>query len=267
MSPRVLLLGGHGKVSLLMTPLLTARSWTVISVIRNPSQSAAILEAGGKGPGKVEVLVSSLDDVKSETDAQKVLDEAKPDYVIWSAGAGGKGGADRTNAIDRDAAIHFIKSSISTPSIIKFLMVSALSSRRTRAPWWDSESWALVEKMNTQILPVYCVAKLAADECLTVLGEKRIRDGDKGFQYIDLRPGGLSDEEATGKVQLGKTSAKGLVSRADVADVGVRLLERGDTRGWFDLLGGEEEVGEAVERVVREGVNSIEGEDIEKMSA
>lgn len=121
--------------------------------------------------------------------------------------------------------------------------------------------------MNKQIMPAYYGAKLAADECLTVLGEKRVRDGDKGFQYIDLRPGGLSDEGATGKVQLGKTKAKGMVSRADVADVGVRLLEREDTRGWFDLLGGEEEIGEAVERVVKEGVNSMEGEDVEKMNA
>lgn len=32
------------------------------------------------------MLVSSLEDVKSEKDAQKVLDETKPDYVVWSAG-------------------------------------------------------------------------------------------------------------------------------------------------------------------------------------
>lgn len=86
MSPRVLLLGGHGKVSLLMTPLLVSRSWHVISVIRDPSQTNEILEAGKKGPGKVEVLVSSLEDVKSQADAKRVLDQAKPDYVVWSAG-------------------------------------------------------------------------------------------------------------------------------------------------------------------------------------
>jgi hypothetical protein len=86
MSPRVLLLGGHGKVSLLMTPHLVARSWHVTSVIRNPEQKADILEAGKNGPGKIEVLISSLADVKSDADAQKILDEVKPDYVIWSAG-------------------------------------------------------------------------------------------------------------------------------------------------------------------------------------
>jgi nucleoside-diphosphate-sugar epimerase len=83
---RILLLGGHGKVSLFMTPKLVARSWNVTSVIRNPDQTKAILEAGKNGPGKVDVLVESLEDVKSTADAQRILDKAKPDWVVWSAG-------------------------------------------------------------------------------------------------------------------------------------------------------------------------------------
>lgn len=84
--PRVLLLGGHGKVSLFMTSHLVARSWNVTSLIRSASQEADILAQGKVGPGKVSVFVSSLADVKSEKDAQKILDSVKPDYVIWSAG-------------------------------------------------------------------------------------------------------------------------------------------------------------------------------------
>ena len=37
-------------------------------------------------PGKVDVLVDSLDDVKEEGDAKRVLDEVKPSIVVWSAG-------------------------------------------------------------------------------------------------------------------------------------------------------------------------------------
>jgi len=262
MTPRILLLGGHGKISLLMTPKLLARSWNLTSVIRDPAQKAAIQEAGKAGPGKLDVLVESLDEVKSESDAKRILDLVKPDWVIWSAGAGGKGGASRTNAIDKEACIHFIRSALSTPTISKFLLVTALSERRQRAPWWDDESWALVQKMNTEILPAYYVAKLASDDVLTVLGRAK-----QGFGYILLRPGSLSDEQETGKVELGKTRAKGTVARADVAEVAVRLLEREGVRGWFDLLGGEEEVGKAVERVVREGVDCMEGEDVEVMKA
>lgn len=116
--------------------------------------------------------------------------------------------------------------------------------------------------MNTEIMPAYYKAKLAADETLTVLGKER-----EGFGYIVLRPGGLSDEPETGKVQLGKTKARGMVSRGDVAEVAARLLERDGVRGWFDLLGGEEETGEAVERVLREGFDSVEGEDLGVMKA
>ncbi|KAG9236747.1 hypothetical protein BJ875DRAFT_396543 [Amylocarpus encephaloides] len=258
--PHILLLGGHGKVSLLMTRKILSRSWNLTSVIRDPSQTQSILDAGANQPGKLDVLVENIEDVKSVEDAKKVLEKAaggSVDWVVWSAGAGGRGGAERTNAIDRDACIHFIRASLARASITKFLLVSALSSRRSRAPWWNDEDWALVSKMNEQILPVYYKAKLAADEVLAVEGT-----GRKGFGWISLRPGGLSDEEEGGRVQVGKTRARGMVSRGDVAEVGVRLLEREGVRGWFDLLGGEREVGEEVERVFKEGENSMEGEDL-----
>jgi len=120
--------------------------------------------------------------------------------------------------------------------------------------------------MNSQILPHYYKAKLAADEHLYLLSQNRLKTDPK-FQYIDLRPGGLSDEKATGKVQMGKIQAKGMVPRGDVADVAVRLLERKDARGWFDLLGGGEDVGSEVERVVKEGVDTVDGEDVGKMGS
>ena len=108
-------------------------------------------------------------------------------------------------------------------------------------------------------MPAYYKAKLEADECLTVLGERR-----NGFQYVILRPGALADGLATGKVQLGHTKGRGEVRRADVADMAARLLEV-DCRGWFDLLGGDENVASAVDRVVGEGVNSMEGENLQEM--
>lgn len=138
-------------------------------------------------------------------------------------------------------------------------MVSAISIRRKKAGWWSEEDWQAVEWTNTQVMPAYYKAKLAADELLTVLGER------KGFQYIILRPGGLTDAPATGRVALGKTKGYGQVTRADVADVAARLLEAPGAKGWFDLLEGEEDVGEAVERVVRDKVDCREGESLEEM--
>ena len=86
MSPRILLIGGHGKISLLMTPMLLARSWSVTSLFRDSSQKEEILSLGKGQPGKLEVLVRSLDEVKSTEQAKAILDEARPDWVVWSAG-------------------------------------------------------------------------------------------------------------------------------------------------------------------------------------
>lgn len=83
---RVLLLGGHGKVSLHLTPLLLAKNWDLTSVVRNPAHEEEIIKLGDNQPGKVDVLIESLENVKSENDAQKVLDKVKPDIVVWSAG-------------------------------------------------------------------------------------------------------------------------------------------------------------------------------------
>ncbi|KAI9802123.1 MAG: hypothetical protein M1833_002044 [Piccolia ochrophora] len=264
MAPRVLLLGGHGKIALLLTPRLLARSWNVTSVVRDAAHTEAIERLAAGQPGEINVLVRSLDDVDSPQVAQSVLDETKPDYVVFAAGAGGKGGASRTYAVDRDAATHFIRAAVATPSVTKFLLVSYLGSRRARAAWWSDDDWASVQRTNTQVLPDYYQAKIVADECLTALAGRRVKEGDKGFQAVVLRPGTLTDDEGTGKVKLGKTgSAK--VTRADVAEVIERILVRDDVKGWVDLVQGSSDIGEELERIVREGEDSVEGEDVGEM--
>lgn len=95
MSKHVLILGGHGKVSQFLTPLLLRKSWTVTSIIRTEEQVPALQKLGDNLQGKLNVLVRSIEEVKSESQAKGILDEVKPDYVVWSAGAGGRGGAER----------------------------------------------------------------------------------------------------------------------------------------------------------------------------
>ncbi|KAF2121125.1 hypothetical protein BDV96DRAFT_484289 [Lophiotrema nucula] len=271
MAHKILLIGGHGKVSQLLTPLLLARSWNVTSMIRSPDQKDTIEKLGKGQPGKLDVLVASVEDVKSEGDAQKILEQVKPDWVVWSAGAGGRGGAPRTNAIDRDAAIAFTKASIHTPSIKKFLTVSYLSSRRNKPSWWSDEDWASAQKVNNEVLPTYYKAKVAADEVLTVLAKKRFdEEASNGvpekdrFYGISLRPGTLGDEKAGG-VQFGKIGSRGKASRATVAEAIAAVLETENARGWYDMLDGDENISEAVKRVVREKVDSVDDEDFEAM--
>jgi hypothetical protein len=47
-----------------------------------------------------------------------------------------------------------------------------------------------------------------------------------------------------------------------VAESVVACLEARGARGWVDVLDGEEKALSEVERVVREGVDAVEGEDL-----
>lgn len=174
-------------------------------------------------------------------------------------------------AVDHDAAIAFTKASIHTPSVKKFLTVSYISSRRNRPSWWSDEDWQSAQKVNNEILPTYFKAKVAADEVLTVLAKERYdEEAKKGiaekdrFHGISLRPGTLSSEKAGG-VLMGKITSQGKVSRATVAETLAAVLETEGARGWIDFLDGDEDVGTAVKRVVKEGIDSVDGEDFEGM--
>ena len=263
--PRVLLIGGHGKVSQLLTPLILARNWHLTSMIRSPDQRSTINSLKASHPGTLDVLISSIDDIKSQANAQSIIDSTTPTYIVWSAGAGGKGEAERTFAIDRDACIAFARAAAATKTVEKFLVVSYLGSRRRKAPWWSEEDWKACQEVNDGALKNYYKAKVAADEALTALG-KTARGGDgKGFAAISLRPGTLTDDEGEGRIKLGKLGSRGQVRRGDVARVAVELLERDVESCWLDLLEGDDVVSEAVDKCMKDDVDCVEGEDVDAM--
>lgn len=182
------------------------------------------------------------------------------------AGAGGKGGPSRTKAVDEVAAKAYINSALARPSVKKFLMVSYIASRHGRPPWWNDDDWAAAQKVNTEILPAYFKAKVEADEHLVAVAKKRAKDGDESFQMINLRPGTLTEDPAGG-VTLGKTRARGKSSREAVAQVAAALLARSDTYGYFDMLDGDDKIDDAIDRLVKESHNGLEGEDLDKIYA
>ncbi|KAM5358580.1 hypothetical protein ACJA88_015328 [Fusarium oxysporum] len=237
MSRHVLILGGHGKIAQILTRQLLKKSWTVTSVIRAQEQVPQI-ESLASGQQRLNVLVRNLEDIKGVSQAKSILEEVQPDAVVWSAGAGGKGGLDRT------------------PSIKKFILISYLACRRKSPSWWDSDAWAYAHEMQSGDLSNYCRAKLAADEALLQKASLRL-----DFSGISLRPGTLSDGPA-GQVELGKTkTSRGNVSRVSVADTIVSLLENQNVKtSWLDLLDGNDNVNASVERIASAGVDAAEGE-------
>ncbi|RBQ75400.1 hypothetical protein VDGD_07553 [Verticillium dahliae] len=163
----------------------------------------------------------------------------------------------QTRIIDRDAATHFLRAASATPSVKKFILISYLASRRAQPAWWDAAAWADAQKVNTT-LAAYYDAKVAADEVLYEAGGAR-----RDFAAVSLRPGTLTEGDVGG-VELGRTGgAKGEVSRRTVAEVTARLVDaEGLQTSWVDLLDGQEDIDEAVKRVVKEGVDVAEGEPV-----
>ncbi|QKD55214.2 uncharacterized protein FOBCDRAFT_202357 [Fusarium oxysporum Fo47] len=231
MGQHILILGGHGKIAQILTRQLLKKPRTIATVIRAQEQVPQI-ESLASGQKRLNVLVRSLEDIKSVCQAKNILEEVKPDAVVWSAGAGGKGGLDR------------------------FIPISYLACRRQSPSWWDSDVWTYALEMQSGDLSNYCRAKLAADE---VLLQNSSLQSD--FSGISLRPGMLSDEPA-GQVELGKTkTSRGNVSRASVADTIVSLLENQNVESsWLDLLYGDHDVNVSVERIASAGLDAAEGE-------
>lgn len=126
----------------------------------------------------------------------------------------------------------------------------------------SKEKWDKIDHVNREVLPAYYAAKLEADEYFLAMTKKRL-ENDKDFQAILLRPGMLTLEKPSGKVELGKTKAGGQVSREQVAIVADKLLARDDTRGWIDLIDGETPIDEAIDHVVKDKVDAVDGEDVE----
>ncbi|EGY16389.1 NAD dependent epimerase/dehydratase family protein [Verticillium dahliae VdLs.17] len=262
--PHVLILGGHGKIAQHLTPLLLRASHTVTSVIRADDQAPTIRGlAPADGRGTLHVLIRSLEDVTSQDRAQAILSEVKPDAVVFSAGAGGKGGADRhANETDphhrprRNHALPARRLGNALGQKVHPHLVPRVAPRAARVV--GRRGLGRRPKRSTRRWPAYYDAKVTADEVLYEAGGAR-----RDFAAVSLRPGTLTEGDVGG-VELGRTGgAKGEVSRRTVAEVTARLVDaEGLQTSWVDLLDGQEDIDEAVKRVVKEGVDVAEGEPV-----
>ncbi|MBQ3358574.1 MAG: SDR family oxidoreductase [Microbacterium sp.] len=194
---RIIVFGGHGRIALLLAPLLVARGDEVTAVIRNP-QHIADVEATGARP-----LVADIESL----DVSGIADLIRGhDAVVWSAGAGG-GDAQRTYAVDRDAAIRSMDAA-EVAGVRRYVMVSWIGSTADHGVPESDGFFA------------YADAKWAADEHL------RSTDLDGTI----LGPGTLTFDDPTGRIVL-DPEGKGEVSRADVAAVIAAALVEPSTFG------------------------------------
>jgi uncharacterized protein YbjT (DUF2867 family) len=66
---------------------------------------------------------------------------------------------------------------------------------------------------------------------------------ESGLEYTIVRPGGLTDDEPKGQVQIATTVERGEIPRADVAAVIAACLADPDTIGrTFELVSGPDQI-------------------------
>lgn len=210
---RVLIFGGHGKVALLLEPLLTARGDEVTAVIRNPEHSDEVAATGARP------LVADVEQLDTAELAEVISGH---DAVVWSAGAGG-GSAERTYAVDRDAAVRTMDAALRAGAT-RYVMVSWIGSKADHGVPEEDSFFA------------YADAKLAADEHLRATE----------LEWTVLGPGTLTLDQPSGRVEL-DPSGKGEVSRADVAAVAAAVLADSASAGRTIRFGnGETPIADAI---------------------
>ncbi|CAO1622443.1 unnamed protein product [Parajaminaea phylloscopi] len=245
---RLFVIGGHGKVAQHFTRHAVARGHTVYSQLRQPEHAN---DVPGHDTDNVRPVVVSLEDASVDS-LSDLFKKHNPQVILFIAGAGGKGGPERTFAVDRDGAIKVFdaieRSQLS--DLRRFLLCSAVDSRdigKTKPDWYSDEDFQTSKRMR-ETLGTYMEAKHAADVDLS----RR-----KSFPWFVLRPSRLLDDAGTGKVSLGeRKTISQPVPREDVARVFLELAELPKGQGdglMLDLTQGSADVAQAVKDATHRG--------------
>jgi uncharacterized protein YbjT (DUF2867 family) len=213
---RVVVAGGHGKVALILERLLSERGDSVAGFIRNPDH-AADLQAAGAQALVVDLEQASVDEVASHLQGT--------DAVVFAAGAGPGSGAARKETVDRDAAI-LLADAAEAAKVSRYVMISGIGAD-ANAPHTGDE-----------VFTAYLRAKGAADDNVRARG---------ALNTTIVRPGHLTDEPGTGRVQVADRTLRGSIPREDVAAVLLAVLDTPSTAGQtFEVVSGETPIAEAL---------------------
>lgn len=211
----VAIAGGHGKIALLLGKSLAGEGHDVRGLIRNPGHEADLHAAG------VEPV---LCDLESAGPHQVKAAVSGADAVVFAAGAGPGSGAERKNSIDLGGAVKLIEAA-KEDGIRRYLMVSSIGAGQP-PPAGEGE-----------VFGEYLRAKAAADQALEA----------SGLEYTVVRPGPLTDDSPSGRVQLGTDLDRVSISRADVAAILRGCLFQPHTIDWtFEAVGGEQPIEDAL---------------------
>ncbi|CAM3904815.1 SDR family oxidoreductase [Alkalicoccus chagannorensis] len=213
---KVLVIGANGQIGKQFTSMLQeSEQFEPRAMVRKEEQQKA-LEGGG-----VETVLADLEgSVDDLAEAMRGCDA-----VVFTAGSGGSTGPEKTLLIDLDGAVKSVEAA-EKAGVDRFLMVSAVQAH-------NRENWS--EKIRH-----YFAAKHYADRMLM----------NSSLNYTIVRPGGLLNEEGTGKVQAAENLERASIPREDVARTLVAALTEEKTyRRGFDLISGNDTPEDALKKL------------------
>jgi uncharacterized protein YbjT (DUF2867 family) len=212
----VAVVGANGQIGKHLIKLLqNSKDHTPRAIVRKEEQAKTFQD---------ERIESSLVDLEG-TVHQIAEGLNGVDAVVFTAGSGGHTGSDKTLLVDLDGAVKTMEAARQT-GIERFIIVSALQAHHR-------ENW------NESLKPYYA-AKHFADKALE----------QSGLTYTIIRPGGLLNEEGTGKVAAAENLSRGTIPREDVAKtIFASLTEEHTYNRGFDLISGNDPIEQAVKRI------------------
>jgi len=207
----VVVLGGHGQVARQLLELLAARGDRARGIVRNPDHAEELRAIGAEPlPG----------DVERESITPLV---AGADAVVMAAGAGPGSGPERKRTVDYGGAIALIDAAKAN-GVARYVIVSSMGAGNPDAAAGP--------------MGAYIQAKADADAAVR----------ESGLDFTIVRPGRLTDDPGTGRVQAAETlGRRGSITRADTAAVLLAVLDTPSTVGaTFEVLEGETPIAEAL---------------------
>ena len=168
---KTLVIGANGQIGRQLIGMMALANMPVKVMIRHPEQAQELKKLGA------ETIIADLE--------APLPDEAFADCdkVVFTAGSGGKTGADKTILVDLWGAVKAIDMA-KKHHIKQFVMVSSRDAG-------DPEN-------GTPAIKHYNICKHFADKHLL----------ESGVPYTILRPGRLTDEAATGLITTQRPETK-----------------------------------------------------------
>jgi nucleoside-diphosphate-sugar epimerase len=218
---RVVIAGGRGQIAMRLERLLSSRGDEVAGIIRTPDQAPDLVGAGA------EPVVCDLESAQVG-DVRRHLQSA--DAAVFAAGAGPGSGIARKETVDRAAAVLFADAA-KAAGVRRFLIISSIGADREPPPGTDP------------VFAAYLRAKAAADAYIRSQAD---------LDWTILRPGRLTEDAGTGRVELAESTGYGEVTRDDVASVLAALLTAPGTIGrTLELVNGDTPIANAVTALTR----------------